>query len=84
MRQGFIPIFDMPVEIAEIDRPLGTHLYTAMQMTDNGTKMRWNVLTMAFTVPPGTPACQQDEGRPTNKNKKNAKEAPKPAAQGGR
>jgi hypothetical protein len=83
VRQGFVPVFDMPIEIADINRPIGTHLYTAMQITDNGTKMRWNALTMAHTVPPGSPVTNTKAGSkakaPPPKNKKNAKEAPKPA-----
>ncbi len=30
VRQGFTELFDMPVAIADADRPLGTHVYTAM------------------------------------------------------
>ena len=41
VRQGFVPLFDMPVVIDEPDRPLGTHVLTAMEVTDNG--MRWNL-----------------------------------------
>jgi hypothetical protein len=76
VRQGFIPLFDMPVEIADLDRPLGTHLYTAMEIKDEGARMRWNVLSMAFTVPPGTPPAPRGKAKATAK-KKNVKQAPK-------
>src|SRR5207237_7309401 len=46
VRQGFIPLFDLPVEIAEAERPLGTHVFTALELQDNGTRMRWNVMSM--------------------------------------
>jgi hypothetical protein len=77
VRQGFIPLFDMPVEIADIDRPLGTHLYTAMQVQDEGTRMRWNVLTMAFNVPPGTPLPSRAKAKapPPKKNAKDVSKA---------
>jgi L,D-transpeptidase catalytic domain len=51
VRQGFIPLFDLPVEIAEPDRPLGTHVFTALELQDNGTRMRWNVMSMAGEPP---------------------------------
>lgn len=46
VRQGFIPIFDMSVEIADPDQPLGTHVFTAMEVQEDGTRMRWNAITM--------------------------------------
>ena len=46
VRQGFIPLFDMPIEIANLDQPLGTHVFTAMEVKDEGTRMRWNAITM--------------------------------------
>src|SRR5262249_51177352 len=46
VRQGFIPLFEMPIEIAELDRPLGTHVFTAMAVTDGGAGMRWNLMTV--------------------------------------
>ncbi len=36
VRQGFVPVFDMPIEIADPDQPLGTHVFTAMGFTDDG------------------------------------------------
>ena len=47
VRQGFVPLFDMPIEIADPDRPLGTHVFTAIEFQDNGTRMRWNVMSMS-------------------------------------
>jgi hypothetical protein len=49
VRQGFVPLFDMPVAIDEPEQPLGTHVFTAMEVTDNGT--RWNLMTIP-TEPP--------------------------------
>ena len=47
VRQGFVPLFDMPIEIADPDRPLGTHVFTAIEFQDNGARMRWNVMSMS-------------------------------------
>jgi hypothetical protein len=46
VRQGFVPVFEMPVEIADPDRPLGTHVFTALELADGGARMRWNAITM--------------------------------------
>jgi len=49
VRQGFEPLFDAPVTIAEPDRPLGTHVFTAMRIEDDGATMRWT----AVSIPSG-------------------------------
>jgi hypothetical protein len=46
VRQGFVPLFDMPVVIDQPDQPLGTHVFTAMEVTENGSGMRWNLMTV--------------------------------------
>jgi hypothetical protein len=45
-RQAFEPLFEMPVTIADLDQPIGTHLFTAMAVTDDGAAMRWTVVSM--------------------------------------
>jgi hypothetical protein len=30
VQQGFVPLFEMPVVIEQLDQPLGTHVFTAM------------------------------------------------------
>ena len=46
VRQGFVPVFEMPIEIANPEQPLGTHVFTAMEVKDGGAHMRWNAITM--------------------------------------
>jgi hypothetical protein len=36
----------MPIEIANPEQPLGTHVFTAMEVQDGGTHMRWNAISM--------------------------------------
>jgi hypothetical protein len=71
VRQGFVPLFDMPVVIDEPDRPLGTHVLTAMEVTDDG--MRWNLMTIP--TEPSAPVDQRDYSR------KRSKEPSRPAMQ---
>jgi lipoprotein-anchoring transpeptidase ErfK/SrfK len=47
VRQGFQPLFDVPVEIEHPEQPFGTHVFTALGLTDNGTRMRWNLMSIA-------------------------------------
>ncbi len=73
VRQGFVPLFDMPVEIDNPEQPLGTHVYTAMEVINEGTAIRWNVMSL----PPNAPKDEPKHGK-TTKNAKNAKH-PEPA-----
>jgi hypothetical protein len=59
VRQGFVPLFDVPVVIEEPDQPLGTHVLTAMEVTDNG--MRWNLMTIP--TDPSAPVEQRESRR---------------------
>jgi hypothetical protein len=44
VRQGFTPLFDAPVTIAEPDKPWGTHVFTVMGIKDD--KAAWTVVTI--------------------------------------
>jgi hypothetical protein len=58
VRQGMVPMFDMPIVIEEPDQPLGTHVFTAMVVTNDGAGMRWNLMTV-----PTDGSMQIAEGR---------------------
>jgi hypothetical protein len=45
VRKGFEPIFNVPVKFEQPDRPLGTHVFTALALNDDDS-MRWNVVTI--------------------------------------
>ncbi|HEV3371096.1 MAG TPA: L,D-transpeptidase [Xanthobacteraceae bacterium] len=51
VREGFEPLFDVPIEIAHPEEPLGTHVFTALGLADDGAHMRWNVMTVAAGPP---------------------------------
>jgi lipoprotein-anchoring transpeptidase ErfK/SrfK len=51
VRQEFMPLFDVPVTIHNPELPLGTHVFTAMELTKNGTDMRWTVVSMPSEYP---------------------------------
>jgi lipoprotein-anchoring transpeptidase ErfK/SrfK len=45
VRKGFDPIYTAPVTFEQPDRPLGTHVFTALALNDDDTA-RWNVITI--------------------------------------
>ena len=46
VRRAFQPILESPVTILDADRPIGTHVFTAMERTNRDTDMRWNVVSL--------------------------------------
>jgi lipoprotein-anchoring transpeptidase ErfK/SrfK len=46
VRKGFEPVFDAPVTLEDPNRPLGTHVFTALAVNDDNTTLRWNVVSM--------------------------------------
>jgi hypothetical protein len=46
IRQDFQPILDIPVTIQNVDRPIGTHVFTAMERTDAVGDLRWSVVSL--------------------------------------
>jgi L,D-transpeptidase catalytic domain len=44
IRQAFQPILEVPVVIQDAERPIGTHIFTAMERTSVG--MRWSVVSL--------------------------------------
>jgi hypothetical protein len=51
VRHAFQPIWESPVTIQDADRPMGTHVFTAMERTNGDSGMRWSAVTL-------------DDGRP--------------------
>ena len=49
------PLFDVPVTIAQPDQPIGTHVYTALDLLADGKTFRWNVVTL----PPEQPRASR-------------------------
>ena len=67
VRQGFEPILESPVTIRDPDRPIGTHIFTAMERADSETNMRWSVVSLEGGPHAGALASQgrarADHGR---------------------
>ena len=46
VRQGHEPIVDVPVSIADPDRPIGTHVYTAVDYEKGADGLRWTAVSL--------------------------------------
>ncbi|MGZ3296585.1 MAG: L,D-transpeptidase family protein, partial [Xanthobacteraceae bacterium] len=83
VRQGFEPVLESPVTIQDPDRPIGTHIFTAMERTDGETNMRWSAVSLEGGRPPGGAPASQGRARgehgrdvePTPKDRVSAKSA---------
>ena len=47
VRQAMQPLFDLPVTLRDPEQPIGTHVYTAMEL--KGGAMRWTAVTIPST-----------------------------------
>ena len=45
VRRAFEPVMESPVTIVDAERPIGTHVFTAMERTSD-TDMRWSAVTL--------------------------------------
>ena len=52
IRQAFKPIFESPVAIADPDRPIGTHVFTAIERSTDDAKVLWSVVSLDGGRPP--------------------------------
>jgi hypothetical protein len=71
VRRDFEPLFEAPVAIARPEQPLGTHVYTAMALTEGGTGVRWSLITV--------PESQRSSQAPLRKGRRYARMTPAPS-----
>jgi lipoprotein-anchoring transpeptidase ErfK/SrfK len=64
VRQGLAPVFDAPISVRDPETPLGSHLYIATAANDDGTALKWSVLSM-----PVRPAEEQGEHGKANEHR---------------
>ena len=46
VRQNFEPVFEAPITIEQPSDPLGTHVFTAMNLLDDHATFRWTVVSL--------------------------------------
>src|SRR5262249_40086775 len=52
VRRSFEPILEIPVAIQDADRPIGTHIFTAMERA--GTDIKWSLVSLVGGSPDGS------------------------------
>ena len=75
VRQAWKNVWEAPVAIRDPERPLGTHVYTAVEPAPDGSSMRWTAISM----PPETPAAEGRRGRGKDKSDGERQEPSPPA-----
>jgi hypothetical protein len=63
VRQAFEPVFESPVTIADPDRPIGTHVFTAIERTTDDANLRWSVVSLRGGHAPNGTVEPQDRAR---------------------
>jgi L,D-transpeptidase catalytic domain len=46
VRQGLAPVFDAPASVRDPKSPLGSHLYIASAVGDDGSSLKWSVVSL--------------------------------------
>jgi hypothetical protein len=62
VRQGFTPLFNIPVRIQDPERSLGTHVFTVMGFQNEDETLRWTVVSMPEKSLP-TPSKRRERGK---------------------
>jgi len=75
VRQGFSPLFDIPVKIENPEEPLGTHVFTAMEFQSEGAAIRWTVVSIPEEFPRMSEEATKEREAPA---KQTALSAPSP------
>ena len=63
VRQAFEPVFESPVTIADPDRPIGTHVFTAIERTTDDASLRWSAVSLRGGRAAGSAGEPQDRPR---------------------
>src|SRR5438105_372237 len=63
VRQAFESVLESPVTIADPDRPIGTHVFTAIEGATDDAKLRWNVVSLGGGRAPSGTLEPQDRAR---------------------
>jgi hypothetical protein len=59
VRHKFAPLFEAPVTIRDANVPLGTHVYTAVELKEGGAAMRWTVVSLPTGAQDGAEASKR-------------------------
>jgi L,D-transpeptidase catalytic domain len=72
VRKGFTPLFDVPINIRNPAEPMGTHVFSAMEFQNEGTAIRWTVVSIPERSSPNQGNPPRVRKAPTVPEKANA------------
>jgi lipoprotein-anchoring transpeptidase ErfK/SrfK len=65
IRQDWKEVWEAPVTFRDPDRPLGTHIYTAVETVPDGSAVKWTAITLpAESQPPKEAAARSKDKQP--------------------
>src|SRR6478609_2426513 len=59
VRQRSTPLFDVPIKVETPERPLGTHVFTLLELQTEGAPFRWNVVSLPETLSGTSPSSNK-------------------------
>jgi hypothetical protein len=85
VRQAFQPIFDAPITISDADKPIGTHIFTALDYVKDGADVRWSAVTMTSSQSRREPEARRgryddEDDRPYSRQRQKIDRSAEPGA----
>ena len=78
VRQRSTPLFDVPIKVETPERPLGTHLFTLLELQNEGTQFRWNVVSIPETLSNTSPSSNKTPNAPVQGTSETVRSNPSP------
>lgn len=67
-RYNFEPVLETPIAIADPDRPIGTHVFTATELIETGNTLHWSAVSIPSAQPKRPKAYQEARLRERHRN----------------
>ena len=78
VRQRSTPLFDVPIKVETPERPLGTRLFTLLELQNEGAQFRWNVVSIPETLSNTSPRSNKTPNAPVQGTSETGRSNPSP------
>ena len=78
VRQRYTPLFDVPIKVDTPERPLGTHVFTLLELHNEGAPFRWNVVSLPETLSNTSPSSNKNPSAPVQGTRETVRSDPSP------
>ena len=78
VRQRYTPLFDVPIKVETPERPLGTHVFTLLELQNEGAQFRWNVVSIPETLSSTSPSSNKTPSAPVQGTSETVRSNPSP------